>query len=167
MTNKLVVIINSLRVSKIKKLLLYEMKFLVPNYSCLQNPWLGGYCPQIPFLSVLNRICWTPSDQNSWVRHWSPWEANRFSASQEITRILWNSKVMHTSCVIPSIFISHIGVRYFMSCWILQTTNAIITVLKNDVSALNLVKDRDNKNKGRHSNIKFKLLYEAARYFEA
>jgi len=38
MTNKLVVIINSLKVPKIKKILLYEMKFLVPNYSCLQNP---------------------------------------------------------------------------------------------------------------------------------
>jgi len=37
-TNKLVVIINSLKVQKIKKMLLYEMKFLVPNYSCLQNP---------------------------------------------------------------------------------------------------------------------------------
>ena len=36
------------------------MKFLVPNYSCLQNPWLGGYSPQIPVLSVLNWICWTP-----------------------------------------------------------------------------------------------------------
>ena len=35
------------------------MKFLVPNYSCLQNPWLGGYRPQIPILSVLNWICWT------------------------------------------------------------------------------------------------------------
>jgi len=34
-------------------MLLYEMKFLVPNYNCLQNPWLGGYCPQIPVLSVL------------------------------------------------------------------------------------------------------------------
>ena len=42
MTDKLVIIINSLKVPKIKKLLLYEMKFLVPNYSCLQNPWLGG-----------------------------------------------------------------------------------------------------------------------------
>ena len=42
MTNKLVVIINSLKVPKIKKILLYEIKFLVPNYSCLQNPWLGG-----------------------------------------------------------------------------------------------------------------------------
>ena len=60
MTNKLVVIINSLKVPKINKILLYEMKFLVPNYSCLQNPWLGGYHPQIPVLSVLNWICWPP-----------------------------------------------------------------------------------------------------------
>ena len=29
------------------------MKFLVPNYSCLQNPRLEGYRPQIPVLSVL------------------------------------------------------------------------------------------------------------------
>ena len=53
MTNKLVVIINSLKVPKIHNILLYEMKFLVPNYSCLQNPWLGGYRSQIPFVSVL------------------------------------------------------------------------------------------------------------------
>ena len=53
MANNLVVVINNLQVPKIKKLLLYEMKFLVPNYRCLQNPWLGGYRPQIPFLSVL------------------------------------------------------------------------------------------------------------------
>ena len=53
MTNKLVVIINSLKVPKIKKILLYEIKFLVPNYSCLQNPWLAGYRHQIPVLSVL------------------------------------------------------------------------------------------------------------------
>ena len=33
MTNKLVVITNSLKVSKIKKLLVYEFKFLVANYS--------------------------------------------------------------------------------------------------------------------------------------
>ena len=30
------------KVPKLKKILPYEMKFLVPNYSCLQNPWLGG-----------------------------------------------------------------------------------------------------------------------------
>ena len=47
-TNKLVFIINSLKVPKIKKVLLYEMKFLVPNYSCLQNPWLKGLLPPDP-----------------------------------------------------------------------------------------------------------------------
>jgi hypothetical protein len=52
--------LNSLKVPEIKEILLYEMKFLVPNYSCLQNPWLGGYRPQIPVLSVFNWICWTP-----------------------------------------------------------------------------------------------------------
>jgi hypothetical protein len=38
------------------------MKFLVPNYSCFQNPWRGGYVPRSPFslFSVLNWICWTP-----------------------------------------------------------------------------------------------------------
>ena len=45
MTNKLVAIINSLKVPKIEKILLYEMKFIVPNYSSLQNPWIGGYAP--------------------------------------------------------------------------------------------------------------------------
>ena len=29
------------------------MTFLVPNCSCLQNPWLGCYRPQIPVLPVL------------------------------------------------------------------------------------------------------------------
>jgi len=37
-TTKLVVIISSLKVPKIKKILLYEMKFIVPNYSCFQKP---------------------------------------------------------------------------------------------------------------------------------
>ena len=53
MTNKLVVIINMFKVPKIKNILLYEMTFLVPNYSCLQKPCLGDYRPQIPVLSVL------------------------------------------------------------------------------------------------------------------
>ena len=34
-------------------MLTYEMKFLVPIYSCLQNPGLGGYRLQISVLSVL------------------------------------------------------------------------------------------------------------------
>ena len=74
MKNKLFVITKSLKVPKIKKILLHEMKFLVPNYSCLQNPCLGGYRPQIlilsalcPQLKLLNTP--TPPEQNSWVRH--------------------------------------------------------------------------------------------------
>jgi len=72
MTNKLFVIINSPKVPKIKKMLLHEIKFLVPNYNYVQNPWLGGYRPQIPILSVLcpqpNLL--NPPEQNSWVRHY-------------------------------------------------------------------------------------------------
>ena len=71
--NKLVVIINSLKVPKIKNILLYEMKFLVPNYSCVRKPWLGGYRPQIPVLSVLFpqlNLLNSPTKKNSWVRHW-------------------------------------------------------------------------------------------------
>jgi hypothetical protein len=42
----------------------------IPNYSCFQNPWLGGHCPQIPVLCVLSWICWTPSPQTKFlVRH--------------------------------------------------------------------------------------------------
>jgi len=53
MTNKLVVIINSFKVPKIKTILLYEMKFLVPNYNCLQNPMTRWLPPPDPRSSVL------------------------------------------------------------------------------------------------------------------
>jgi hypothetical protein len=60
------------KVPKIKKMLPYEMKFLVLNYSCLQNSWLRGYRPHIPILSVrcpqLNLL--NPPEKNSWVHHW-------------------------------------------------------------------------------------------------
>ena len=49
------------------------MKFHVPNYSCLQNPWLGGYRPQIPVLPVLCpqlNLLNPPPEQNSWIRRW-------------------------------------------------------------------------------------------------
>jgi len=70
MTNELVVIINSLKVPKIKKILLYETKFLVPNYSYLQNPWLlppdpHSLCP-LPSTEFVE----PPLKQNSWVCHW-------------------------------------------------------------------------------------------------
>ena len=69
MTNKLVFIINRFKIPKIKKILQYGMKFLVPNYSCFQNPCVRGYRPQIPILSILKWICWN-SPKNSWVLHW-------------------------------------------------------------------------------------------------
>jgi len=70
-TNKSVVIINSLKIPKIKKMLLYEMKFFVPNYSCLQNPWQGSYCHQIPFsLSSTEFVEPPPPEQNPGERPW-------------------------------------------------------------------------------------------------
>ena len=49
------------------------MKFLVQNYSCLQNPLVRGYHPQIPVLSVLcpqlNLLNSPPPEINSWERH--------------------------------------------------------------------------------------------------
>ena len=52
------------------KILLNEMKLLVPNYSCLQNPWLGGYRPQIPVLSVLapQLNFFTPPTPTPWTK---------------------------------------------------------------------------------------------------
>jgi hypothetical protein len=67
------------------------MKFLVPNYSCLQNPWLGSYRPQIPVLSVLrsqlNLLNPLP-EKNSWVRHWMQYRVGLCLA------ILWSDLSM-------------------------------------------------------------------------
>jgi hypothetical protein len=71
MTKKLVVIINSLKIPKINKILLYELQFPVPNYSCLQNPWLGATAPRSPFsLSSTEFVEHSPPEQNFLVRHW-------------------------------------------------------------------------------------------------
>ena len=43
------------------------MKFLVPNYSCLQNPWLGGYRPQIPVLSFPQLNLLNPSTRTKFL----------------------------------------------------------------------------------------------------
>ena len=72
MTNKLVVIINILKVPKIKNILLCDITLLVPNYSCLQKPWLGGYRPPDPLsLCPLSstEFIEPPHEQNSWVGH--------------------------------------------------------------------------------------------------
>ena len=36
------------------------MKFLVPNYGCLQNPWLRGYRPRCPFSLSLTEFVEPP-----------------------------------------------------------------------------------------------------------
>jgi hypothetical protein len=62
----------------------------IPNYSCLQNPWLGCHCPQIPGLSVLSSAEFVePPEQNSWVRHWlwTP-RPSRFIAEKASVAIL-------------------------------------------------------------------------------
>jgi len=98
MTNKLVVIINSLKVPTIKKILLYEMKFLVRNYSCLQNPWLGGYSPPIPvFCPQLNLLNTPPPQINllyvsTYFRHKTV-ELTRLKVRKEAEKNLpWNRR---------------------------------------------------------------------------
>ena len=89
MTNKLFVILKSLKVPKIKKILLYEMKFLVPNYICLQNPWLGGLpppdprslCPQLNLLNPPNKIPGYATDDNEMRTEVSEVKADLLKAS--------------------------------------------------------------------------------------
>ena len=65
MTNELVVIINSLKVPKIKKILLHEMKFRVPNYSSVLCPQLNLLNPPrkkflgTPLSMLMILIYWT------------------------------------------------------------------------------------------------------------
>ena len=83
MTNKLVVIINSFEVPKIKKILLYEIKFLVPNYSCLRSPQilvLPVLCPQLNLLNLpTNKIPgYATLKNNSIIRYkWFEYFKNR------------------------------------------------------------------------------------------
>jgi len=68
-TNKLVVIINSLKVPKIKKILLYEMKFLVPKLQPLTRGLPPQYTRSLRPLSSTKFVEPPPPEQNSWVRH--------------------------------------------------------------------------------------------------
>ena len=98
------------KVPKIKKMLPYEMKFLVLNYSCLQNPWLGGYRAQIHVLSVLcpqlNLKNPHPPKKNSWVRHWSNLLSSNYYSfcvflyrmSRSLLRATINSTVIEACC---------------------------------------------------------------------
>ena len=103
MTNKLDVIINSLKVPKIKKILLYEIKFLVPNYSCLQSPWLGATTPRSQFClsSVLNWICWTSPPPNKIPGYATATERDRWNG-------IWLYEVvLHVSLIKQQSVVTH------------------------------------------------------------
>ena len=74
------------------------MKFLVPNYSCLQNPWLGGYHPKIPILCVLcpqlNLLNTPPPPRTKFVG--TPVEASRRVMTAQLTRLAQNGIVKPT-----------------------------------------------------------------------
>jgi hypothetical protein len=65
MTNKLVVVINTHKETKIEKILLLELKFLVPNNNCIQNPLLRGYRPQIAFCLASTEFVEPPPKPNN------------------------------------------------------------------------------------------------------
>ena len=72
MTNNLVIIINNLKVPKIKKVYYMKWNFLYQITVASRTPDKWATAPRSPFSmsSVLNWICWTPSEQSSWLRHW-------------------------------------------------------------------------------------------------
>ena len=73
MTYKLVDILTSLKVLKIKNILLYEMEFLERIYSCLPaEPLNRGLPPPGPrSLCPLSSTEFAEHPkQNSWARHW-------------------------------------------------------------------------------------------------
>jgi len=70
MTNKLVVIINSLKVPKIK-ILLYEIKFIVLKLQLPPEPLTMGLPPPDPCpLSSTEFVDPPPLKKKSWVCHW-------------------------------------------------------------------------------------------------
>jgi hypothetical protein len=79
MTYKLVDILTSLKVLKIKNILLYEMEFLERIYSCLpaeplnrgyrlQVPVLSVLCPQLNLLNTPNKIPGHATDENYFIK---------------------------------------------------------------------------------------------------
>jgi hypothetical protein len=129
------------------------MKFLVPNYSCLQNSWLGGYCPQIPILSVLcpqlnllnpplNKIPGYATATNKPTKHTThqstehpnnqpthqPTPSSSSPANQEIPCLLWNPRLHyhdHKSFSIVPIF-SHNNHLHTFPSYFFKTHISII-----------------------------------------
>jgi hypothetical protein len=74
MTNKFVVIINSIKYQKLRKFYYMKWNFLYHSTAASRTPDYGGYSPQIPVRSVLcpqlNLLNPPPQKKNSWVRQW-------------------------------------------------------------------------------------------------
>ena len=72
MTNKLVVIINSLKAPKIRKFYYMKWNFLYQITAASRTPDLGATGPRSPFSLSSTEFVDPPSpEQNSWVRHWN------------------------------------------------------------------------------------------------
>jgi len=115
MTNNLVVFTNSIKGPKIKKILLYELKFLVPNYSCLENLWPEGLPPTDPRslrpLSSTEFVEHPQPEKNSWVRHWiyeifsaTTDACSRTPAAPAPSTVTWHC-TLHSHCKLHRMFI--------------------------------------------------------------
>jgi len=94
------------------------MKFLTLNYICLQNPWLGGYHPQITVLSVLNWIFWThPPPRTKFLG--TPLNARL----QNITLLLSNN----LQCDVSNLRTTNMSPCYSSALWIPTVNNGYIT----------------------------------------
>ena len=89
-----------------------KWNFLYPNYSCVQNPWLGGLPPPDPrSLCPLSSIEFVepPPEQNSWVRHWyTATTVNMLNLTQFLLTHCHfiTSHLPLTSCVCPVCILS-------------------------------------------------------------
>ena len=88
MTNKLFVIINSLKVPKIKKILLCEIKFLCTILQLPPEPLIRGLPPSDPrSLCPLSSTETPPPEQNSWVRHCLKIDSKHVTLQRRYTHI--------------------------------------------------------------------------------
>ena len=111
------------------------MKFLGPNYSCLQNPWLGATALRSPFSlssTEFDEPPPPPPEQNSWVRHClheGPTiglRSFRFVyMSYRMNLLYFKRKIIHTKSVAPccsSLLLAHmkINVGLLSFQWFIQ-----------------------------------------------
>jgi len=99
MTNKLVVIINSLKVAKIKENFTIWNEISSTKLQLPPEPLTRGLPPPDPHspcpLSSTEFVEPPPGEQNSWVRHWLPWYKHVFKQHLHVFIKLNYNKVGH------------------------------------------------------------------------